>query len=52
MVVEGGVGATSNGREVVVGEAVIVQGGLTDGRGGVEEGVCKGGRPCWVRTIE
>jgi len=29
MVVEGGVGATSNGREVVVGEAVIVQGGLT-----------------------
>jgi len=52
MVVEGEVGATtSKGREVVVGEAVMVQGGLMDGRG-VDEGVDKGGRPCCVRTIE
>lgn len=28
-----------------------VQGGLTAGEGGVADGVGRGGRPCWVRTI-
>jgi hypothetical protein len=51
MVVNGGVGATSGSipAEAEVGDRV--QGGLMDGRGGVEEGVGRGGRPCWVRTM-
>jgi len=50
MVVNGGVGATLGS---IPAEAEVddrVQGGLMDGRGGVE-GVGRGGRPCWVRTM-
>jgi hypothetical protein len=51
MVVEGEVGATSGSIPVEAEVGDSVQGGLMDGRGGVEEGVETGGRPCWVRTM-